>query len=496
MKEKFSKALAAVNRFVQSDLFIVFNALFVFVGWCTGEWVALLSVMAIINILPLFFSKDTRHLLSILMMFTLMISANRHNLSHYAPMLVIVLLLFIGIFFNFFFFKRDIKPLSVKRMHGFHFSLIALIVPAALSGLGSPYEHPLAVVAVLALMIVFALGYSFLVAANRDRADRKEIAEYLLKVLFAMGIVILLQMIVYFSRMENIEAVIKAVKTKNIALGWAGPNNVAPTLSMCIPATLYFCIKRNRYTPFVVCLALIEFVALFATGCRGAILFTTMALPAMLLYVTVKSENKLTFCLTLCLLFAAAIVLVALNGQTVVEILTVILNKGLNSSGRTTWLYPEAIEAFKKWPIFGAGWDYRLGELAKKGDGYTPYWYHSTFFQILADMGLVGLIFFLLFYFFRYRTFLADRKNPSSLALLMGLGLFDAYGMVDTNFFGPTFFVMLLAMTFAVEIGLDDDVCMIWKNPFGFLKKGCHLSQSKTDPQSVEKEPTNQDNIN
>ena len=43
--------------------------------------------------------------------------------------------------------------------------------------------------------------------------------------------------------------------------------------------------------------------------------------------------------------------------------------------------------------------------------------------------------------------------------LLCGTILFDAYGMIDTNFFGPTFFIMLLIMTFAVEIDLPENKC-------------------------------------
>lgn len=467
MSVKFSKLLNALNRFIQSDFFIAFNAILVFLGWILGEWVAFLCVAVVINVLPLMLFKDTKHLLGILMMFSLMISSNRHNLSEYAPLLCLVGVLFAAIAINLLRFKRrGFKFINIK---GFHFSLILLIIPAALAGVGSPYEHPLAVVTVLALVIVFVLGYSFMTVTNFDNPDRKQMPVYALKTLFAMGLIILAQMIVYFAKLGSFDEVVKHMIGKSVALGWAGPNNVAPTLAMCIPATFYFCIKRNRFTPFFVLIALIEYIALFTTGCRGAILFATLAMPAMILYVAIKSENKARFCISICLLFMAGVVLAALNGKVLVNILSTILNKGLNSSGRIEWLYPEAVETFKRWPIFGAGWDYRLGELAH--DGYSPYWYHSTAFQIIANMGITGVIFFALFYFFRYRTFLADRKNPASVALLAGLAIFDLYGMIDTNFFGPTFFVMLLAMTFAVEIGLDDDKCVFFKSPFEPIRK-------------------------
>lgn len=180
-------------------------------------------------------------------------------------------------------------------------------------------------------------------------------------------------------------------------------------------------------------------------------------MPAMCLYVMAKSENKVLFGVTLSVLFAAIIFVCAYYGEYVSKILTTILNKGLDSSGRVEMLYPEAIEVFKKWPIFGSGWDYHLGGMAH--NNYTPYWYHSTALQILATMGITGVIGFAFFYYFRYRTFLASRKNPAAIMLLCGTVLFDAYGMIDTNFFGPTFFIMLLIMTFAVEIDLPENKC-------------------------------------
>ena len=109
-------------------------------------------------------------------------------------------------------------------------------------------------------------------------------------------------------------------------------------------------------------MATLEYIFIISTGCRGAILFTTIAMPAMCLYVMAKSENKVLFGVTLSVLFAAIIFVCAYYGEYVSKILTTILNKGLDSSGRVEMLYPEAIEVFQ-----GSGILYAPGKASNAG---------------------------------------------------------------------------------------------------------------------------------
>lgn len=465
MRDKLQKTLNGANCFIQSDYFIFLSAVIVLIGWCFDVWAAMLAVLVLLAIIPLFFGKGTKQVLCVVMMFTLIIRSNRHRLDDFAWLLSLVAVLLVGAIFNLVRYKRDFTLLSPRRIKGFHCSLIALFIPFALGGAGSPTENPIVIVTALALIVVAGIFYFFFVV-TQDEQDRKGMAEYVLKVLFAMGVVICAQMVVYFSTFDSVDEIVGAMLAKNIALGWAGPNNVAPVLSMTIPASLYFCIKKNKATPLFAFMAVLEYLLIIATGCRGAILFTTIAMPAMCLYVMAKSENKILFGVTLSVILGVVVLVSALYGEYVGRVVSAIIGKGLDSSGRTEWLYPEAIGVFKKWPIFGSGWDYRLGDMAH--NNYTPYWYHSTALQILATMGITGAIGFAFFYFFRYRTFFESRKKPAAVMLLCATVLFDAYGMIDTNFFGPTFFIMLLIMTFAVEIDLPDAKCRAFggRNPF------------------------------
>lgn len=78
MKEKFQKTLNVINRFIQSDYFILFAAVMILIGWCFDVWAPMLAVLALVAILPLFFGKGTKQVLCVAMMFTLIIRSNRH----------------------------------------------------------------------------------------------------------------------------------------------------------------------------------------------------------------------------------------------------------------------------------------------------------------------------------------------------------------------------------------------------------------------------------
>lgn len=488
MKENAVKFAHSANRFIESDYFILVNALIVLIGWAFDIWAPMLCVMFAINIIPLFFFKDTKHLLSALLMFTLIIRTNRHKLDGYTWLLVLVAILFIAIAFSLIRFRRDFRPLVPTRIKGFHCSLIALIIPFALAGAGSPTDNAYGILASLALVVVFALGYSFFVVTNQDRPDKEKLIEYVIKTLFVMGGIMCVQMIIFFAEAGDVETFINICVNKAVDIGWAGPNNVAPTLAMAIPATLYLCIRKNKATPILVAFAMLEYFFIICTGCRGAILLTTFSMIPMLLYVVVKSQNKLLFGASITAIIFIGVVLIAFYGDKVSVVLSATLNKGLESVGRSDALWPEAIETFKRWPIFGSGWDYKLGGFTS--DSYTPYFYHSTILQIMATMGICGMIGFAFFYFFRYRSFVELRKNPAVLALLMSTLFFDGYGMVDTGFFGPTFFVMLLVLTFVVEINLPDNKCRAFagRNPFkdiAYLAKTCFIKiKEKTNKQA------------
>lgn len=447
-----------INKFVQSDWFIAFEAFIILLGWGLDIWMPMLCVLIAVNVLPLFFFKDTKHLLSLLILFMTIIRTNRHRLSDFAPLLALVGVLFVGMIVNLIRFKRSINPLKPSKIHGFHLSLFLLIIPFALGGIGSQTENVYAIITALAFIVLSALGYTFFFVTNAQEDNKSQLIEYVVKVLFAMGIIALIQSTVVLAELTSNVQGFYAKLSCIIAnrgrydVGWAGPNNISITIAMCIPATLYMCIKYSYLSPIYVMLAFVEMMFVLLSGSRGSVIMAfTIGIPT-LCYVAFKTKNRSLYAGTVSVILMVLVGLLASYPRYFELLFSRFLANGLSSSGRFDGLFVEAIEQFKQHKLFGVGWDYRLGELTS--DNYSPYWFHSTALQILANMGIVGIICFIPFYFFRYATFARKLKCAPAVILLLSTLIFEGYGMMDTLFFSPTFFIVMLVMTFVVEVNL------------------------------------------
>ena len=64
------------------------------------------------------------------------------------------------------------------------------------------------------------------------------------------------------------------------------------------------------------------------------------------------------------------------------------------------------------------------------------YWFHSTLFQVLANMGVVGLAAYVFYYIARFRT-IRRLRNPFNLFTLVAWLGFEGYSMMDTGTFVP-----------------------------------------------------------
>ena len=484
MKEKITRVLKETNKFIQSDYFIALMGVLTFVGWYFKIWVAMIFIMLTISVIPLFLFKDTKHLLCFLTMFMFLISDNRHDLASYKYLLIPFLLLLVaGFVVSLVRFKRDWSVLSPKKIKGFHLSLLLLIIPFALGGAASPTDNGLAIFVAALLVALIGFGYTFFVVTNTG-SEKKKIMNYVVNILYVVGVVVLFEFIVQLLEFSSFAELKEVMADKGEwSLGWGAANNVSPVFLLSIPATLYMCIRKNKFTPIFILIVMAQLVSIILTGCRGALLFIILALPYMLCYTIRKTENKFSFCLTFCLECTVVTVLIGCFSKEVLSMISGMANLGLSDHGRMP-LYKEAIKAFKEWPWFGAGWDYKLGQRAQGAtNAYTPRWYHSTALQIAANMGVCGIIFFLIFYYWRYRSFLPVLKTTQGWVLLSSLLLFDLYGMIDTNFFGPTFFIILAIISFAAQCGSEDYEALAFKaKPYQWLKKSIKKLEKVREP--------------
>lgn len=463
-----------VGALMSEYLFVWLAGAVIFTFWALNLWTVGVLVVCVMIAFSLVLFKDTARVLAILYMIVLIISENSHELAGFGWLLIAsITLLVAGIIVHIIRFKVSFKPMfSQFKVKGFSVSLVLLAIPAALGGITRGERNVVAALVGFGFFALVGICYLFFLATTEDKKG-DDMLRYVLTMMLVAGLVMSAQLITYYVRLGSVENVLANIRLKNIRLGWASANNVAPFLSMTWPCLFYFATKKKHYGFLFIILAFIEYLLIFTTKCRGAILFTTLAFPFLLCYTMAKSENKVANGFTISLLSAGIVIFAALKAEKVLPAFESMFELGLSENGRIP-LYLEALEVFRKYPVFGAGWDYRLGELA--GDSYTPYWFHDTVLQIMANMGIVGLIFYLPFFGWRYGSCLLTKNyRMPKLAVAAGMILFELYGLVDVNFFGPTFFISMVIMSLAVEKSLEKDQC----NPLLFLDLSAKAASRK-----------------
>lgn len=448
LKRTFTEA--NISKFFNSREFVWLWAVIVFICWISGGWIAGLIIAALLMCFILSLCRDTMPAVAILWTFLFMIGINRHKLQGFAPLISAVAFIVIGLIVNVIRFRPSFKFLSYKTVKATTVGTLAFCATVMLSGIAMHDRNLGAAFIIIALCVLLALGYLFFSATISGGEDGKRFLNYVLFLMLVSGVLITVQLFVNYIRMGSMSAVIDSFTYKTCDLGWGGPNNYSIILAMMIPSTIFYAVKHGKFSPLFLILAAVQFLLVLMSGSRGATLFGGLILTVALGYAVVKSEYRARMVITLIVLLDITLFAVMLYGKEVVGALSSMLNKGLDASGRGE-LYRDAIELFKWQPIFGVGFDYRLGGLA--GDGYSPFWYHSTFFQSLASTGIVGFLALAYLAFSRYRTFLTD-IDPAKLYLLAGFLIFDLYALTDVFFFTPNGLLYLFIMTLAAEKAL------------------------------------------
>lgn len=119
----------------------------------------------------------------------------------------------------------------------------------------------------------------------------------------------------------------------------------------------------------------------------------------------------------------------------------------LQASGRD-YLYLEAMDRFLENPVFGAGFGY-VGYVTGLHTEIGFYQLHSTVFQTLGSMGLVGAAAMVYLYIARYYTVFRHITRWKIFFFVAMIG-FEGYSLIDTGTFAGlpcmTVIYMFLAM--------------------------------------------------
>ena len=460
------------------------TALITFIGWVCNAPLVTFALLAVEAGLILALSKDMMHVLSPAWFFVF--ARSNVSLSGQWLWLLSLLAIVVGLVVHFIRFRPKVfAPKNILK--GFTLSLIIAGITFAMGGVGVSGREGWVVAVLVALGLVLPLCYLVLSSAIQENAG-ETLLKYVAMLVYTLAILIVLQVIVYYARLGSIDAIKEHIKVKWMELGWGVANSVAPTVSIAIPVAFYYSLKKSKFAFLHIVFAALLYAMAFICTCRGVIIIDTVAIILMLIYVFIKTENRVQTGVTVGIIVVAGIVLVVVFREKLYAVFEEVIARGLGDNGRFD-LWKLALERFVKRPIFGVGFDYDMGGFVD-GNPTVPYYYHNTPIQILCCLGIVGLVAHAFLYYWRYRTFFVSRKNALVLALMFGLLMYDAYSWLDRNFFLVPSFVIMTILTLAAEKAAPEDKLTPLTVRFVRFVKSKRTTGAEPPQEQVQTEPT------
>jgi len=231
-------------------------------------------------------------------------------------------------------------------------------------------------------------------------------------------------------------------------LKWGISNAGALIMLLGLPCGGYLYLKKSNTLYFV--LTRFSFLALLLSTSRGGILCAIPAYIATDVYCGLKVKDRKVFSLlcigTIAIVLAGVVATLNYTQHYIQYIIDRFLQgDNLNdfSTGRIE-LYQKAIEAFLSSPIIG------IGTTLSVKYGVTA-WYHSTLFDTLAALGIVGLVAFGYHFYQKYRLLWKYKKDSFVIFMYIGIICSGLYGMIDVSYYNLIWLFIFVMMMAAIE---------------------------------------------
>lgn len=466
MKENLKKVKSAllfaqegVRKFAYTDLYILLVLAIVVTAWTTQNatfgFVALILVSSIV----LVFSDDILPLS--VNAFGAMLMIYKDKVDEFAYLWPTFIPL--GVAIVIFVVRNTISKVKQKQRFVFGRMFcpqIAISVALLLGGVGVIAKENY----LTALPNVLALGIGVLVVyllfANFIKQDEnRDYAKYFAKVVMWIGFAVCVEMAVIIAR-SNVSPSDWASAYWNV--GWGNRNNIATFLLFSAPMALYLSTRSTKGWAYIL-MAFFQYFCLCMTLSRGGILCGFIALVFGIAFSICKAPNRKRQAIYFAACIVVAVILCAIGKDVVRGLIESLGNRihvgeGDMTSGRSD-LYKEAWELFKQHPIFGAGMGY-VGYGPGMFNDMKQYWFHSTLFQVLGCMGIVGIAAYVYYYVVRLGLCVKMMTKQFKFAFFVCVAWigFEGYSMIDTGTMIPFPNMMLVAvMTYVIELSCQND---------------------------------------
>lgn len=435
--QKMKSGLATVENFVRkfiyTDYYMWLILAIVFIGWVTRcapfGFVALILVSSFV----LLFADDLLPLLVNICSAVLMIYKDTIEEFLYLWPVFIPLGIAIAVFV-----VRNVKlkrtiPDNKFRLGKMFFPQLAVSVALIIGGAGVVSAEGYLMALPNTLFLGVGVLAVYLLARNFIRTDKEvDQAEYFAKILAYVGMVVGIQLVIAIAR--------AGVDPANWAkaywdIGWGNRNNVATYLIFTAPMCLYL-FTKHRFGAVFFAMALFQYVCLVMTFSRGGILFGCIAGVVGLVCSVWKARDRKRQLAYVGAVFVVFALICIIFRDGVKDAINSLLSRGTGLSGRDS-LYIEAWELFKQKPFLGHGLGYMGVGPGGVHEAIKIYWFHSTLFQVIACMGVVGLLAYGYNYVVKGIILARNWRNPFNLFVAVAFLGFEGYSMMDTGTMVP-----------------------------------------------------------
>lgn len=351
------------------------------------------------------------------------------------------------------FIARNVRGKKFKLGKMF-FPQLAVTVALFVGGLGvvekEDYMRALPTVIMLGVgvLAIYLLYVNF---AKRD--EHRDYGLMFAKIMMYIGLAVCVELIVCIARsgLETAEW-----HRSYWDVGWGNRNNIATYLLFTAPMSLYLATRYKNSGWIYIILGVVQYACLIMTFSRGGILFGAIGGVFALVMLIVKAPSKKRMLITV----GAVIVAIGIFGivfrDKISDMFESLFSRGTGLSGRDR-LYDEAWELFLEHPILGVGMGY-VGTGPSSLTTMQMYLFHSTFYQVVACMGVVGIVCYLYYYGARFWELFRGIKHKFNLFVLASWIGFEGYSMVDTGTMVPFPNMILVIVTVLIlEILPRDD---------------------------------------
>lgn len=418
-----------LERFFMGRIYPVAVLILVLLGYVFGLefYLNIISICALC--VGLAVSHSIRPLIVVLLSYVYQLHINHcpslpANSDYYFthPRVGVVISLFVLVGIALIYFLVSNRCVSARTLSDMPMKIPALIMSLAFLANGAfGGDYSLASLAYGAIQIVafFVVFYVFYLGFKNE--DGGALLEYFVYVSTLVALLLVIETgYVYLTG----DVIVGGIADKGeIEYGWGISNTAGQLMTALIPIMFTGAVRSKYASLLYFGAASVTLVAIVLTMSRSSILFAIPVYIICCLIACFFGEHRRQF-RTITVLGILAVAFFAVKTwDKLLVFFEQMLERGISDAGRfDLWEY--AIDSFYQAPIFGKGF-FGLHTDTYVVAEFFPEMMHSTPFQLLAAMGVVGLV---AYAYYRFETVKLFIDYPSLSKTLVGLSLLSLLG--------------------------------------------------------------------